>query len=335
MTQAFRNILIVRTDRMGDMILTIPAMRALRQKFPQARVCVWVSASTRDLVDGLPFIDEVIVQDERRGWRGYFELVMLLRRRRFDLAVVYHTKQKTNLACFLAGIPWRLGYRNEKCGFLLTHPVKDERHFGIKHELDYCLDLLKPLGVEHADPGLQVAIHSDSETWADAFVRSLAGPGPLVALHPDASCPTRHWPLASFAEVSRRLSAELNARVVIVGGPSTTPFAAQIPGKDLTAQFSLSRLVSFLKRCDLLISNDSGPVHVAAATGTPVISLFLRRQPGINAERWRPLSEKAVLLLNKPGEEIVVGPHNDILSGRFDSITPDEVLSAARKILIA
>ncbi len=333
MIPGFRNILVVRTDRMGDMVLTIPAMRALKTKYPGARLSVWISASTRDLVDGLPFIDEVIVQEANLGWIGYLGLIARLRRSRFDLAVIFHTKQKTNLACFLAGVPVRLGYLNSKCGFFLTHPVKDERHFGIKHELDYCLDLLKMVGVENADPRLELGFNQAADKWADRIVRELAGLGPLVALHPDASCPTRHWPVDSFALVSARLSRELNARVVIVGGPTTRPFAARIPGIDLTGQFSLAQLVAFIKRCSLLISNDSGPVHLAAATGTPVISLFLRKQPGINPERWKPLSANAVLLLNKPGEEIVVGPDNHVLSGRYDSITPDEVFDAAARLL--
>ncbi|MBF0386811.1 MAG: glycosyltransferase family 9 protein [Candidatus Omnitrophica bacterium] len=333
MTPEFRNILVVRTDRMGDMILTIPAIRALKQKYPRARLVVWVSPSTRGLVDGLAFIDEVIVQDPRPGWAGYLRMIRFLRKCRFDLAVVFHTKQKTNLACFLAGIPMRLGYRNGKWGFFLSHPVKDERHLGIKHELDYCLDLLRAVGVEKADPRLELGRDRSAEEWAERFTAELSGPGPLVALHPDASCPTRHWPVPSFAIVAARLASEMNARVVIVGGPTTSVFAPRIPGRDLTGQFSLTQLAAFIKRCDLLISNDSGPVHLAAAVGTPVISLFLRKQPGINPERWRPLSEKAVLLLNKPGEEIVVGPDNRVISGRYDSITPDEVIKAAARLL--
>lgn len=333
MMDGFKNILVVRTDRMGDLILTIPAIRALKARYPRARLSVWVSASTRDLVDGLPFIDEIIVQDADKGWVNFCRLILRLRRAHFDLAVVYHTKQRTNMACFLAGIPVRLGYLNSKCGFFLTHPVKDERHLGIKHELDYCLDLLKMVGVGRADPRLELAVNPEAEMWVDTFIAGLPGSGPLVALHPDASCATRHWAVDSFAIVAARLASELNARVVIVGGPSTTPFAARIPGLDLTGQFSLAQFGAFIKRCALLISNDSGPVHIAAATKTPVISLFLRRQPGINPERWRPLSYKAILLLNKPGEEIVVAADNRVLSGRFDSITPDEVMDAAIKLL--
>ncbi|MBF0593678.1 MAG: glycosyltransferase family 9 protein [Candidatus Omnitrophica bacterium] len=333
MNKNFRNILVVRTDRMGDLILTIPAIRAIKSKYPCARLTVWVSETTRDLIDGLPFIDEVIVQDVHRGWIGYMLLVFTLFRARFDLAIVFHTKQKTNLACFLAGIPVRLGYLNKKYGFFLTHPVKDERHLGKKHELDYCLDLLRMIGVEKAEPRLEVAVNAAVDAWAEAFVAQLPGKGPLVALHPDASCVTRHWPIESFALLSRRLSQERGVRVVIVGGSSTGTFAARIPGIDLTGKFTLAQFGAVLKRCALLISNDSGPVHIAAAVGIPVISLFLRCQPGLNPERWRPLSDKAVLLVNKPGEEIVIDSESRVLSGRFDSITPDEVFSAAVKFL--
>ncbi|MBZ0166549.1 MAG: glycosyltransferase family 9 protein, partial [Candidatus Omnitrophica bacterium] len=141
----FHNILIVRTDRIGDVVLTTPAIRAVKNKFPQSRLTVLVSPLTYDLIHGLPWIDEIMVDDRaglNKGIMGFCHLVHSMRYKKFDLAVVFHTKRRTNLACFLAGIPYRMGYKNNKYGFLLNHPVPDERHTGQKHESEYCLDLL-------------------------------------------------------------------------------------------------------------------------------------------------------------------------------------------------
>ncbi|MFH0753261.1 MAG: glycosyltransferase family 9 protein [Candidatus Omnitrophota bacterium] len=169
----FKNILVVRTDRMGDVVLTIPSIRALKKQFPGAKVSVWLDASTRPLMGGLSFIDDLIVEDKERGWQGFFALVALLRRKRFDLAVIYHTKRRTNAACALAGIPMRLGYKNNKNGWMLTHPVEDRRHIGEKHEVMYCLDLLRPIGVESTDISLELPHDKAAELWANDMVHSI------------------------------------------------------------------------------------------------------------------------------------------------------------------
>lgn len=324
---------------MGDVVLTIPAIRALDQAFPSARISLWVDRSTKDLVEGLPFIDEVILEDGDAGWRGYFRHVAALRRKKFDLAVIYHTKRRTNMACFLAGIPHRLGYKNNKFGFLLTRPVVDERHLGTKHEAEYCMDLLKAIGVKGGGLELQVALHEDAEAWAERFFidHKLAG-SPVIAIHPSASCPTRFWPVDSYADLASRIIRRYKAPIIIVGKKNVQPAAGKImayAGRgviDLTGQTSLSQLTSILKRCRMLISNDSGPVHVGAAVGIPVISLFLRSQPGINPQRWRPLGRNSILLQNKKGEEILLDPACKVVGGRFDSISAEEVFLKVEEI---
>ena len=149
--EPFKNILVVRTDRMGDVVLTTPAVKALREHFPQAHLTMLVTKNTKDIVVGNKFLDGIIAEDrqgEHRGFWGTLKLINLLRRKKFDLAIVYHTKRRTNYICFLAGIPRRIGYKNDKFGFLLTDPLKDARHLGLKHEAQYCLDVLKEVGID-------------------------------------------------------------------------------------------------------------------------------------------------------------------------------------------
>jgi heptosyltransferase-2 len=335
--QDFKNILVVRTDRIGDVVVSIPAMRAIKKAFPLARLTVWIDPSTRELVEGLSFVDDVIVEPRKAGWIGYGQFIATLKRSRFDLAVIYHTKRKTNVACWLAGIPCRLGYRNNKFGQLLNMPVEDRRHFGEKHEASFCLDLLKAIGVESDDKSLELPARREAELWAAEFweAQSLTT-RPVVAFSPDASCPTRRWPPELFARLAERLTNELGARVLIVGTRETRKIVSEIfnhfqgDAIDLTGELTMGQLVSLFRRCKLVISNDSGPAHIAAAVKAPVITIFMRDQPGINPGRWRPLGEKVVVVNNKPGEEIRLDRSGSVISGRFDSITPDEVFAYAK-----
>ncbi|MBF0331101.1 MAG: glycosyltransferase family 9 protein [Candidatus Omnitrophica bacterium] len=336
--KTFKNILVVRTDRMGDVVLTVPAVRALKKKFPDAKVTVWLDASTKPLMQGLPFIDEVIVEDKGLGLFGFLSFVAMLRRRKYDLAIIYHTKRHTNAACMLAGIPIRLGYKNNKNGYMLTRPVEDRRHLGEKHEVQYCLDLLAPLGVGAGDVALELPRDVQAEQWADEFIRVTLEGKPFLVIHPDASCATRCWPAKSYVQLISYLTSS-GMKIVLVGGRGASLCAGEIvatscvPLIDLTAKTSLAQMIALFRRASAVISNDSGPVHVAAGVGVPIVSIFLRRQPGINPERWKPLGPKSRVVLPPPGREIVVDAHSRVIRGSFDAITPEQVFKALQEIL--
>lgn len=335
MSEQYKNILIVRTDRIGDVVLTTPAIAALRKTFHQARISILVAPATRPLVEGNLHIDEILVDDRRKnpGLLGFWKLVNQIKNRRFDLAIVFHTKKRTNSLCFLAGIPRRIGYANDKFGFLLTDKIKDERHFGKKHEAQYCLDVLAPLGVKSDALKTFVPVKEESERWvADLFKKDgLANTQRKIAVHLGASDTTKEWPAERFAELVAALQKKYSCAVIFVGGEATRQAASSIlpkvqagPVLDLTGQTSLSQLISLFKHCQLLISNDSGPVHVADAVGTPVVSIFTRNQPGINPERWRPLGSKSRVVAPKPGEVLL--NQGQISSKDLQLIQTQEVL---------
>ncbi len=306
----FPHILIVRTDRLGDVVLTTPAIKALKKSWPQARIAILVGASTRELLIDNPCLDEILVDDRQgrhAGIGGFFRLVLDLRQRKFDLAIIYHTKKRTNWLCFLAGIPRRIGYKNEKAGFLLTDPVRDERHLGHRHEAQYCLDLLRHLSIppnlilEKSLQGLAddvyVAVSSDATKWLEAQCRTrhIQPHQRMIALHPQASDPAKEWPVEQFAELINRVVQRYPSVIVLIGSKRTAEISqfiarqVRVPIWDLRSQTTVGQLAVLLRRCQLLISNDSGPVHIAVGVGTPAISIFTRNYPGINPERWRPL----------------------------------------------
>ncbi len=305
----FANILIVRTDRMGDVVLTTPFIKALRKAYPAARISILVSPSTLDLVSGNPYLNETLV-DDRNGRHkdliGALKLARDIRCRNFDAVFILHTKRRTNVACFLAGVPVRIGYRNDKMGFLLTHPLKDTRHLGEKHEAEYCLDILRACGIAVEEQGgadMLVPLRKDAEAWASQWLNEQGiQAGEFIAVHPGASDPAKCWPAASFAQLINRLMERYDFKVVMMGGPETAATAAEIlrlcPKSvlDVSGRTSLAQTASLLSRCRILVSNDSGPVHLAAGVGSTVISLFTREAPGINPERWKPLGPKGFFL---------------------------------------
>ncbi len=334
----YQNILVVRTDRIGDVVLTTAALRALRQKFPEAKISVLLSPATRDLVEGNPDVDAVLVDDRARVHKGmgYLRLIREIRRRHFDLAVIYHTKKRTNFLCWAAGIPVRMGYKDKKFGFLLNVPLPDDRPLGRKHEVHYCLEVLKSLGVTDSPVTLHVPVQPDNEAWVKNWMGrcGISQAQNLIAVSPSASCPTRRWPVNRFIELIRGLQGRFKASFVIVGGPEGAPLAEEIqrafsgPVYNLAGKTTLGQLVSLLKRCNLLVSNDSGPVHVAAALGTPVVSIFTRNQPGINPERWKPLGEKSAYVA--PDKDLSISfARGEVPDSAFlDTITPQDVLRA-------
>jgi heptosyltransferase-2 len=312
----FKNILVIRTDRMGDVVLTTPVLKALRVNFPGARISVMLQPAMKDLVDGNPFVDQVLVDDRRKrhkGARGFFRLVRDLRRQKFDTAFIFHTKRRTNLLAFLAGIPLRTGYRDRKWGVLLTRPFTDERPLGLKHEARYCMDIVERLGLETVQLRPFVPLDGRWEVWADrlwAANYSASSGKRVVAVHLGASDPSKCWPVDSYARVLAALRRQSACfEFILIGSAGVREPAAALKTRldfsllDLTGQTTVAQLASVLHRCRLLISNDSGPVHLADALGTPVISIFTRNQPGINPERWRPLGPLSCCLAPPPGRD--------------------------------
>ena len=335
----FERILVVRTDRVGDVILTTPVIAALKEAFPQAHLAVLISPATRELLKDNPYVDEILEDDRKgrhRGFLGFHALADEIKKRKFDVAFVFHTKKRTNFLCFWTGIPQRVGYRNNKLGFLLTHPLTDTRPQGLKHESEYCLDILRSLGIPVKNPATYLVVNIQNQQWAQEFLKS-AGMGAqetLVAIHPGASCISKRWMPERFAEVADELQLRRGVRVVFIGGGENLDLMRRVHAAlknriiDATGTTSLGQLAALLKRCRLLISNDSGPVHMADALGVPVISIFGRNQAGLSPVRWGPLGAKSKILHREVGCPVCLAHNCQIDFKCLTEIQPREVLEA-------
>lgn len=340
---AFNRILIVRTDRIGDVLLSTPVIKALRQGYPHAYIAMMVSPYAKDIVDGNPYLDEVIIYDKdgkHRSWARSVKFAANLKKKRFGLALVLHPANRVHLVTFLAGIPKRLGY-DLKLGFLLTDRLKHAKQSGEKHELEYNLDLVRYLGIEPEDKSLFMPIKPESEKSVSILFgrEGIKDSDGILALHPGASCPSKVWPNERFAEAADRLVARYGFKVLVLAGPKDIKLAQNVikqmrnQGVDLAGRTSVSQLASILKRCKLFISNDSGPVHVAAAVGTPVISIFGRAQKGLGPKRWGPLGLKDIFLHKTVGCIECLAHNCNKEFACLKAVTVDDVLSAADAVL--
>ena len=285
-------VLIVMPTWVGDCVMATPTLRGLRRLYPDARITAVVRRNCKPLLTGLKSVDRVV---SYRPSVGVTRLARRLRRGRFDLAVILPGSFKSALLVRLAGVPRRVGYDRDGRGFLLTDKLAPPRDaagkLAVTPTLRYYLKLVEHLGGDGSDRSMELAITPRDRANAS---RVLAAAGvdqsrrPRVILNPGASYgAAKLWPPQHFAELSDRLQDELGARVLVSAGPGergiVTDLAARVrqPFADLSAHgLSLGGIKALYADCDLVVTGDTGPRHVAAALGTPLVTLFGPTDPG-------------------------------------------------------
>jgi len=300
-------ILIVRLDRIGDVVLSTPVIANLRAAFPDAHIAFMCRPPAKDIVDGNPDLDEVIIYDKDGAQKNFFKTFLFaskLAQKNFDWAINLHPSNRSNWILFISGIPLRAGW-DKKNGWLLTHRLKHAKHEGLKHELEYNLDLLRLLRVPIVSEKLFFPVKDNDIGRLESIFAEMKikMPDKIIAIHASASCPSKRWPQEYFIELVGKISKW--GKIIIVGEKNENCFSDKIVAAtkiiDLRGKLTLSQLGCLLKRSLLFISNDSGPVHIAAAVGTPVISIFGRNDPGLSPVRWRPVGGNSHYLHNTPG----------------------------------
>jgi heptosyltransferase I len=294
-----RNILVIDFGQLGDVVLSLPALAAIRQKFPHARVTVAVGGAAAAVVELARVADDVLAVD-RVGLRDgpkhlsvwqIGKLVLEVRRRRFDFVIDLHSLSETNLLGFLSGAPKRLYARRPTrsldylANFNPPPPVEDRS----KHAIERYLDVLAPLGIREVShtPRLPVR-EEDSRAVEELLRKAKAGQkakisaltdAPLVGMFPGAGHPSRRWPIERFAELAHSLERNDSMRVVLFAGPEERALVRDARGKfpastSVLDRLTIPQLAAAAQRLSLFISNDTGPMHIAAAVGTPVVILM-------------------------------------------------------------
>jgi len=330
-------------DRIGDVVLSTPVIKAVRDAYPESHIAMMVRPPSRDIVEANPYLDEVIVYDRSGGEKslaGNIRFVKRLKDERFDLAVILHPTQRTHLIAACAGIPVRVGY-DKKYGFLLTKRIPHAKQFGLKHEIDYTLDILRYIGIEPADRTLCMPISGSSERRIKGLFNAsgIKDIDTVFAINPGASCPSKRWKAENFAKVAGSLIDKHGAKIVIVSGWDDRAFGNRVASLlgnrclDLSGKTSVADLASVLKRARLFISNDSGPVHIACAVGTPVVAIFGRSDRGLSPERWGPSGPRDIVVHKDVGCGVCLA-HNCTTGFKcLEAVTVEDVCQAAERIL--
>jgi lipopolysaccharide heptosyltransferase II len=293
------SVLAVRLDALGDVVMTGPALRALKAGGEHRRLTLLTSPAGAAIARLLPDVDDVMVYEApwmkatplRRGPEADLAFVARLRARRFDAAAIFTVYSQNPLPaallCYLAGIPHRLAHCHENPYQLLTDWVLDgEPAAGIRHEVRRQLDLVATVGATVTDDRLALRVPESARTRVACLLDELgvAPGGPWVAMHPGSSAPSRRYPGERFALVVRGL-ADAGVRVVFTGTADEQPLIATIQGQagvpsaSLVGRLRTDELAAFLGRAPVLVSNNTGPVHVAAAMGTAVVDLYAQTNP--------------------------------------------------------
>ncbi len=338
-----KRILVIRLDRLGDVILSTPVLEALRHHFPHAFIAMMVRPVCRDVVDGHPYLNDVILYEKegaQRGVIGTIRFARRLRRYEFDTALVLHPSNRSHWIPWLARIPVRVGY-NRKQGWLLTHRLPHRKQEGDRHEAAYTLELLTVFGIAPPRPRPVVPVQEAAALRVERLLAEAAIEpiDRLVAIHPSASCVSKRWMPERFAEVADRLASEQGVRICLVAGEPDAAFAVHVaqamrsPTLNLAGRLRVAELAALLRRCRLLISNDSGPVHLAAAVGTPVVDIFGRNQRGLSPQRWGPLGDGHVILHKEVGCVTCLAHNCDINFFCLTSLSAEEVYRAAVSVL--
>ena len=281
-----KKVLIIRLDRIGDLVLSTPAIRAVRTGFPQAEIHLLVSEYTKDLVDNSPNINKLLI-DGRDGLGGDY-----------DLAFALHPGFKQNYLTFKSGAKMRAGYSGRGGSFFLTHKIEDDRATRIRHEVESALEIVGLLGCGTENRDLEITITEGGERLADEFLKKngLSDKDLIIGIHPGSRQHYIRWKKERFAGVADKLTGTYNAKILLFGGGSEDSLVksvVQLMKKKPVVAFDLPllQLVSLIKRCRLFISNSTGPMHIAAALKVPVTAIFGNMHPLDSYQEWGPWGE--------------------------------------------
>ena len=310
-----RRILVIRLDLIGDLVLSMTTVRALKRAYPEAAIDLLALPSSAQVVNGDPDLSEIITYDpnvwrrpvaliQPKNWRNAYRVFRHLHAHRYDIAISVFGRWAGILAV-ASGAKRRVGFGKESYPGFMTDSVPG-RHWrpgDHKHEVDYCLALARAAGAHISSSDHTPYLYVDSqaqEQLAQLFEREgIVSDKPVIACHISSNNgQSKRWPIPYWATLNDKLIRGLNAQVILTGAPGDKLLIECVTKQmqeqafNLAGKTSLPQLVALLKRANMVISGDSGPMHIAAAVGTPLIAIHGPTDPVLSG----PVSPKATIL---------------------------------------
>ena len=289
-----KKILVVNVNWLGDVVFSLPVFKALKETYPHSRISCLAPSRVKEILESSSYVDQIICYDERGAHRSFLkklQLIQDLRREKFDIAFLLHRSFTRALLVFLAGIPLRVGYDTKKRGFLLTRAIKPLD--SLQHRSDIYLYIIESFGIEVRDRRCELLVSDQALTAVAKILRSysISTDDFLVVIHPGGNWDLKRWPKEKFAFLTSRLIKEFQAKVIVVGSQDDASLAQEIFALAehkpvlLTGMLTLKELLALMKKASVVVSADSGPLHLSAAVRTPVIGLFGPTHPAVTGVR--------------------------------------------------
>lgn len=299
------NLLIVRTDRIGDVVLTLPLAEVIKKHFPDCKVTFLVRDYTRSLVENHPFIDKVLILQELNGKIPIRNNKINISREKFDSCVVVYPTFTLALIIYLSRIKNIIGTGYRWYSFLFNHKVFQHRKYAEMHELEFNLKLLEIFGIqEKVERGkvnfnLNVRENKKINEYID---QNLNKSKSIIIIHPGSGGSAVDLPIENFIELIQMLDKRNDVEIIITGSEAEKKLCNMLVVSErihnLAGKYNLSELTDLINKADLFISNSTGPIHIAAAFGKNIIGFY----PNLlqcSAKRWGPYSEKSVVFTPK------------------------------------
>ena len=339
--KAVERILVIELWNIGDIVLAMPVLAQLRALFPAATITMLARPYARTVLEGTGLVDSFI--DTELGWSGqsvrhnpfayhWTELVRIgraLRHERFDIALSGRMHVRELLLLALSGARRRVAFAVADGGRVLTDaiPVGDTN----RHKVDDWFELLRPFGGPTNQPRPQLSVSEGERSWANEFLAEygVSTEHRLVGIHPGASVPEKRWPLARFAGVAQSVAKLPHTKVLAFVAPDGYgEELSQIQGV-IAAKVDLRRLIALIQRCDVLVCNDSGPMHIAGALGIPTVSVF-----GSGINRWfAPLGDAHRLVTARGSGDRESDEAEAVIPYDVAAVATSDVLSAVNDVL--
>jgi len=305
-------VLIRGTNWVGDAVMSVPAMREIRRIYPRARISLLVRPWVRDVYAGVDFVDEILELDKtqtHRGVGGLLRLAADLRQRSFEVSILLQNAMEAAILSWLARIPIRVGYARDGRGIFLTHACRIDPAVRRMHQAYYYLGILTAAGLLDACPwkrpgyrlSIDLAVRKADQAAAGQMLREHGiRPGhTVIGINPGAYYGgAKRWLSERYAAVADALISRYDARILVFGSPSERRVADEVASHMvhqpviLAGRTTLGQLMALIRECSLLITNDSGPMHLAAALAVPQLAIF-----GSTSEAATgPLSERAEVI---------------------------------------
>ncbi|MBF0485683.1 MAG: lipopolysaccharide heptosyltransferase II [Candidatus Omnitrophica bacterium] len=339
--KASTNILVVKLSAVGDIILITASLKALRERFPDAKISCLVGREGASLLSGCPYINDVIVYDykaKHKGIKGFLKILKKLRHHRFDKVIDFQNNNRTHLLTFLCMPRASYGYRNKKLGFLLSDGILDDVS-GLS-PVQHQFRVLKSLGIEYNDrvrlefwprkddyAYAREILHSE---WIDEKAHTLVG----INIAASDRWPTKNWPMSHVAQLCDMLASQ-GIRVVVTGMDKDREYVRQLSGLAkskpavVAGKTNILQLAALISFCKAYVTSDSAPLHVAAAMGVPVIALF----GPTSAERHAPPAGKNIRIIRKPLKCSACYKTECRNHGCMKEISANEVFQEIKRIL--